>query len=105
MAKRSRSAALLAVALALLAAAPATATFPGRNGEIAFTRQAGSRYVNQRFELLRFAARVGDPTREPVCSISSDPLRCWSFGPPLYGPDGSRFAATAPIDYFEPPFL
>jgi dipeptidyl aminopeptidase/acylaminoacyl peptidase len=92
-----RSAALLGLAVALVAAEPAAATFPGRNGEIVLTQEDGGKYSNQQIGLLRFAPRLGSPQRHEVCSVGQyvSPLFCRQLGEPAYAPDGSQFAAIA----------
>jgi hypothetical protein len=91
-----RWAVLLALVAAALACEPAAATFPGRNGDIALTSGAGSRYANQRISLLRFAPRLGSPRDAQVCDAAGlvNSLRCVAMGRGAFTPDGARIAVT-----------
>ena len=91
----ARSALLLALAAAALACEPAAATFPGRNGEIVLIEGSGGKYgTDGLYELLRFAPRLGQPTRRPVCGqLSYLAVRCDFLVGPAVSPDASRLAA------------
>jgi Tol biopolymer transport system component len=96
--------AILVTALAMLAAAsPAGATFPGRNGAIAYfgsgsqsTEDGGDRltalvvkrpFASEGHALLECLSPGGDPD-PPGCAVSS-------FYTPSYSPDGSRIVFDA----------
>jgi Tol biopolymer transport system component len=93
MAKRSTVLVGIALGLAVLAAEPATASFPGRNGEIALMKAITDRSSVEPFHLLRFAPRLGDPTRHDICGHAGMPRRCDVLVGPAFRPDGSRFVA------------
>ena len=95
MAKRSGLIVAAAVVLTLLAAGPAAATFPGRNGEIVLIEGSGGKYgTDGLYELLRFAPRFGEPTRRAVCGQPSYmEVKCDFLTGPAVSPDGARLAA------------
>jgi dipeptidyl aminopeptidase/acylaminoacyl peptidase len=86
---------LAVVPLALCAAAaPATASFPGRNGVIAYEWVGESAY---RAGPTHTAIRTVHPRTGEVrvlhdCPIRQGPYTDCSVGPPAYAPDGSRLA-------------
>ncbi len=92
--RTARSALLLGLAAAALACEPAAATFPGRNGEIFLIKASGGRYNEAPlFQLLRFAPRLGEPTRRDVCGPPSPiQAKCNDLKGPAVSPDGSRVA-------------
>jgi Tol biopolymer transport system component len=94
--RTARFSLLLALAAAAIACEPAAATFPGRNGDIVLTSGVGSRYLNQRISLLRFAPRLGFPRDAQVCDEggSVNSLRCLTMGRGAFTPDGARIAVT-----------
>jgi WD40-like Beta Propeller Repeat len=95
----------IALAAVLLAAAPAGATFPGRNGDLLVTEVTSSKYQNQRTSVLRIDPRSGRIRQLPVCAIL-DGLQhgqlptCILAGPPAAAPDGRRVAVVSvdPLD-------
>jgi hypothetical protein len=86
---------LLALVAAILACDPASATFPGRNGEIVLIEGSGGKYgTDGLYELLRFAPRLGEPTRRAVCGQPSYmEVKCDFLTGPAVSPDASRLAA------------
>jgi Tol biopolymer transport system component len=95
MAKRSTTLVGIALALAVLAAGPAAASFPGRNGEIVLIEENGSRQGEERVYLHRFPPPAGESLGRQVCTRHAEPPACTHLGRPAFTPDGSRFAAAA----------
>jgi hypothetical protein len=86
-----------ALVLALAAAAPAGATFPGRNGNLLVTYDNGQyKYFSQRFTLWKIAPRTGRVRWILICGASAliqdVASRCRNAGPPAASPDGETAA-------------
>jgi hypothetical protein len=93
----------LALALAVLAAQPAAATFPGRNGDLLVTHHSGSKYMDQRLTLVRVHPRTGAERRIPICTYQRSvswglPPSCILAGAPAASPDG-RSVAVIGVDW------
>jgi WD40-like Beta Propeller Repeat len=90
----------LAVVTALLAAGPAGATFPARNGSLLVTYDDGNaKYFHQHFSLWRIGPQTGHTRHISICgsSIADVSLQCSQAGPPAASPDG-RTVAVAALD-------
>jgi Tol biopolymer transport system component len=88
----------LAALLAALAAPSALATFPGRNGEIAFVQTHGGKYGQQRHDLQLFRRRTGAMRRIELCGVVGDhpdERYCSGAGPPAIAPNGRQLAFVA----------
>jgi WD40-like Beta Propeller Repeat len=94
------AAVLIALVMLSVLAAPAEATFPGRNGDLLVTEStdlhAGPWGSST---LLRVAPDAGAVTRIPICAMpmtSGFPgPECFSVGPPAASPDGGSVAVAA----------
>jgi Tol biopolymer transport system component len=92
-----RLTALAALALAVLVAEPAGATFPGRNGEIAISTRNGGKYSMQQAALLAYTPPSRASVRHEICSVRMDPspLYCRGLERASFSPDGATIAVIA----------
>jgi hypothetical protein len=84
---------LVALAVALVAA-PAQATFPGRNGALVFTREFSRGAASA--SLAQLDPVTGESTETQFCSgfAAGSPLYCRYAGGPAISPDGTRAAVV-----------
>jgi Tol biopolymer transport system component len=97
---------LIALALLIVAAPPASATYPGRNGDLLVTDMFRTHGFENAARLVRIDPESGAVSRAEVCSqtpatIFPPPL-CFWVGPPAASPDG-RWVAFAALDVVEEP--
>lgn len=83
--------AVLAVVLLSTAAAPAWASFPGRNGAIAYQVSEGDRYSGHATSIRTVVPRSGQVRVLRECLLRTTGPDC-SLGSPRYSPDGLRIA-------------
>jgi WD40 repeat protein len=81
-------------------AAPAVATFPGRNGNVLLTHTSDSKYQTQRMSLVRIHPRSGKVRYLPICAYVDwfaygHPPTCGSVGPLAASHDGRRVVVYA----------
>jgi dipeptidyl aminopeptidase/acylaminoacyl peptidase len=101
-----RSLALLVAAATTAAlAAPAQATFPGRNGEIFLTQNSGSSGAYGEAELLAIDPRLGGSRSVWRCQSSAVPPipECDLSTTPAISPDGSTLAVISLEDQYSSP--
>jgi Tol biopolymer transport system component len=99
---------LIALALLIVAAPPAGATYPGGNGDLLITELNHSHGFDNAAWLVRINPTTGALSRTQICAQSSTSTfpgpRCFSVGPPAASPDG-RWVAFAGADVIgEPPY-
>lgn len=103
---RARFVAALALGVLAFAgtAAPAQATYPGRNGSLVFTSHYSHGPETDAISLQRLNPRSGGGRTEPLCDAFSDPpKRCNAASAAAVSPDG-RHVATVFYKGFVPPF-
>lgn len=92
------AAVLIALMLLIVAAPPAEATFPGRNGDLLATESGGGRYPDESPYLLRVDPRSGAVAQSTICQEPPSSLpqpRCFGAGPPAASADGASLAFVA----------
>lgn len=100
----TRLSARLAASLAALAimAAPAHATFPGRNGSLVFSAHFDHGPGTHAVYLDRLSPRSGEEHRRLVCSDANPPAHCAFASAATVAPDGRRVAILSASGFAVP---